>query len=464
MEFFAYSQDNDLAGWFVRDVVENRHLRLLGQETSTQGIFIGPIYYYLLTPFYLIFNMDPAGGVFFITLLGVFAIISVYFVFSKTFSQKMGLIAAFLYSVSFYTVLNDREVVPTMPVITWSVWFLYALYLILAKKQKQAYLVLGILAGLIWHLNFALVLVFPLVLLAFWLSKQAPELKKARNGFLAFLTLSLPLIVFELRNDFLQTKALWASLTTDQYAVVSGYDKFLRTLHLSAKNLTGFLIGPDVINLRYEYVLASGITFFVFLVIKKVISKNWAILLSFWYLFFIGFFSFYSKRLSEYYLNASLIVWIVVFAFLTKFIFSKSKKTGVFILTLFLIVNIYRLFIFETSKVGYLQRKAVVEEIKINAREHNFPCVSISYITNPGYELGYRYFIYLLDLKTKRISEQIPVYTIVFPLRDDIKVDKTFDAVGLIYPDYGQYEKESIDAYCQGESYNDTKPLFGITF
>src|SRR3989304_8690751 len=61
-ELFLYGHDHDLAGWFVRDVVENMHFRLIGQDTSTQGIFIGPVYYYLLVPFYLLSGMDPIGG------------------------------------------------------------------------------------------------------------------------------------------------------------------------------------------------------------------------------------------------------------------------------------------------------------------------------------------------------------------------------------------------------------------
>ena len=88
LEYFQYGHDQDLAGWFVRDVVENKHLRLIGQETSTQGIFIGPIYYYMLVPFYMLFGMDPAGGIVMITLLGMFSIFSVYFVFKKVFTER----------------------------------------------------------------------------------------------------------------------------------------------------------------------------------------------------------------------------------------------------------------------------------------------------------------------------------------------------------------------------------------
>lgn len=57
-DLLTYSHDQDLAGWFVRDVWENKHLRLIGQETSTAGIFIGALFYYMLIPFYLLFGME----------------------------------------------------------------------------------------------------------------------------------------------------------------------------------------------------------------------------------------------------------------------------------------------------------------------------------------------------------------------------------------------------------------------
>src|SRR3989344_4495206 len=85
-ELYMFSHDQDLAAWVIRDILENGHLRLIGQQTSIAGVFIGALYYYLLIPFYFVFGMDPIGGVFLSLSLGILAIGSVYFVFSKIFS------------------------------------------------------------------------------------------------------------------------------------------------------------------------------------------------------------------------------------------------------------------------------------------------------------------------------------------------------------------------------------------
>ena len=56
-----------------------------------------------------------------------------------------------------------------------------------------------------------------------------------------------------------------------------------------------------------------------------------------------------------------------------------------------------------------------------------------------------------------------PVYTIVFPLRDDIGVDKTYGALGLIYPEHTRYNRKDIEESCAGENSNLTDPMFGFT-
>jgi 4-amino-4-deoxy-L-arabinose transferase-like glycosyltransferase len=463
-QLFMYGHDNDLAGWIIKDIVVNRHLRLIGQETSTQGIFIGPLFYYLLIPFYLLFNMDPIGGVMLVSLLGVFGIASFYFVFSKVFEEKTGLIAAFVYALSFYMVFNDREVVPTMPVVIWTVWFFYAINLLLKGKQEVAYVLLGILVGLIWHLNLALVLLLFLIPIAQFLSGKKLNLKAAALGISALFVANLPLLVFETRHHFSQTKAVYVSFTTHQHAIISGLEKLQRVVHLTAKNAAGLLWG-SLPGVSYETTLALLLLVFAALIMRKVVSKNQAVIMSLWLLFYILFFSFYSKILSEYYLNGMMVIWIGLVSLPISYLIRKRelRRLGVLVILLFAGINLYRFFSLEINKSGYLERKAIVAEIKKDAEERGFPCVAVSYITKPGYDLGYRYFYWLEGMHVNHPESGSPVYSIVFPLRKDIVVHKTAGAIGLIYPDYKRYTKEGIEESCQGENSNLTDAMFGYT-
>ncbi len=501
-ELFYYTHDNDLAGWVVKDIVVNRHLRLIGQETSTQGIFIGALFYYLQIPFYFLTRMDPIGGTLLTALLGTFTVWSFYFVFSKIWNKVAGFVGAFIYAFSFYTLLGDREVVPTMPVILWTVWYLYALWLLLSNKQKWAWPILGVLLGLIWHLNFALVLVTPLIPIAWLLGfrfatpshshtgldpvsasnvgagkRQIPgqarndgnrkivlDIKALMQGVAALFIVSVPLILFELRHNFQQTHSLIGALTTDQHDIVSGTDKVVQTFHIASKNVTNLLWG-DVVNLKYEWLHWAGLLLFAYLVFKKIIGRKLGIIMAFWLLAFMTFFSSYSKVLSEYYLNGMMVIYIAIFAvsIASLLLNKKWKSIGIIIIVVFIIINLYRFFAIPVNRSGYVERKAVIAEIKRDSVARGYPCVSISYITNPGNNLGYRYFVWKADLKTKPISNEVPVYTIVFPLKPIFAEDKSFGAIGLIYPDYSTYNEDRIKIACEGADWNLEEPMFGFT-
>lgn len=463
-EFFLYGHDQDLAGWFVRDVVVNKHLRLIGQETSTQGIFIGPYYYYLLIPFYLLTGMDPIGGVFLITLLGVFTVFSVYFVFDKIFGRKTAIIGAIIYSLSFYTIFNDREVVPTMPVTTFTLWFMYGIHLLFKDKTKVAYILFGFLAGLVWNINFALILLFPLILVTHIIRKSKPKLREMVYGVSVFFITSLPLIIFEARHGLLQTKALIASLTTSQHDIISGIDKFNRVIHLMSKNVHGIFMGA-LPWLRYETVFYLLLFALFYLFVRGFVKKRWFLVFVVWIGTYLTFFSLYSKILSEYYLNGTVIVWIAIASIaLVKLIESENyKHFGVMLLSIFIVFNLLKYFRTKPNESGYLQRKAVAGEITRDAKAHSFPCVSVSYITKPGYDLGYRYFYWMNDLHANHPKSGSPVYTIVYPLRKDIEVDETFGALGLIYPDYKLYNMTLVKESCSGDNSNITDPMWGFT-
>lgn len=465
-ERFGYGHDHDLAAWMVKDILVNKHLRLIGQQTSNLGIFIGPLYYYFQVPFFALFKMDPIAEVVASSLFGLFGIFSAYYIFSRVFSKKAGLISAFFYSLSFFVVANDREAVPTVPVIIWSMWFFYTLALISKGNQKRGFLLFGILAGVIWHLNLALIILAPLLPVAFILSKKRLEIKPLIVGILVAVALSIPLIVFELRHNFIQVNAFVASLTSPQGDIYKGFPKFIRVLFLVNKNISNFIWGfpPLLINSSLSLITLSAS--FVFLIYKGFLNKKLAILLALWAAIYIIFFSSYSKSVSEYYLNGMFAVYLGIFSLLLSKFYENRKLRiiAIAILLVFGIGNINRFFATGSSRNGYLEKKLIASEIKRDSLQQGYPCLAISYITSAGYELGYRYFFYLENLKLNKITDKVPVYTIIYPLGEDkVQEDKAIGALGLIYPEYKRYPLEEVKANCSPENINLTGDMFGYT-
>lgn len=466
LELFMYSHDQDLLGWFIKDVVVNHHFRFIGQETSSLGIFIGPLYYYLQIPFYFLTRMDPAGGLILPVITGVFAIFSNYFVFSKIFNKRVGLIAAAVYALSYVIIFTDKEVVPTTPAMLWTIWFFYFLWN-LFKGKSWSYIFLGLLLGLAWNFNLALIILTPLILIVQIFSKKKWDFKFISIGILVFLFVMTPFFLFETRHGFNQTKSIISSLTTSKDQIPgmgTGYAKFDRVLQLVHTNTTSIFWNPNI-GIRPGIIFYLLIVSFGLLVYKKKIPGILAVTMFLWQVLYILFFTFNSLNPSEYYLNGMNVVWIAVFAVGVDYLLSRKdlKFFGYLVLAVFVYMNLFRFFTKDINRSGYIERKALVAYIAADSRAHGYPCVSVSYITSPGNDLGYRYFFWLAKLHVNQSKSGSPVYSIVYPTRFVSRVDRNFGVLGLILPDYGKYTEKAVNYSCSGANSNLTDPLFGYT-
>lgn len=464
--FYIFAHDQDIASWIIKDILVNHHFRLIGQETSSQGVFIGSLFYYLQIPFYLISKMNPLGSVFLPIILGVFATYSVYFVFSKIANVKVGLIGSFIYAVSALIVFTDREVAPTMPVMLWSIWYLYSLFLIYKNQQLKGFVLWAFLIGLVWQLNLALIILSPLVLIPLFYIRDKINLRLLIVGIILLFITSSPFIIFEYRHNFSQTKAIYLSLTTKKDYVQytsTGLAKLDRVMQLVNKNTMS--IFSKNIFIKPSLVFLLLISLLIYFIKSKEINNFLGIVFVLWLGLYIVFFSVNSLNVSEYYFNGMNIVWIFIASTgLTVLLDNKYKKNIFYILvSIFLISNISYVIKYNSDKKGYVEKMSLVRAIKEDSKKNNYPCISISYITNPGYNMGYRYLFWLENLHVNNPISMSPVYTIVFPHSLVNSIDKSFGSLGLIYPDYKRYNEKGIEESCKGENSNLTDPMFGYT-
>lgn len=466
-DYFMYGHDQELIGWFVKDVLANHHFRLIGQETSSQGVFIGPLFYYLQIPFYLLTKMDPIGGIVPVTVLGVFTIFSFYWVFKAVFNKKVGIIAAVLYSTSYIIVFVDREVAPTMPVILWTVWYFYGLWLVL-KGKKLAYIFLAFLIGLIWELNLALLLLTPLAVIAQLLSKKRISFKYLLLGLVTLIVVLSPFIVFEAKHGFSQTRAIVSSVTTNkdyEGGAKPGLAKLDRVMQIAYVNTTRLFWGAYYQKSLYKLTFLVIIGLFAYLWYKKILPQDLSILMILWIILYLAFFTINSINISEYYLNGMNVIWILIVSLGASYFLGKknTSKLAMFTVFVFVALNIRSFILFNTNGNTYVQKKSLISYIKKDADSHGYPCVAISYITAPGYEFGFRYFYWLDGLKIKKPLSGAPIYNIVFPLSYVDHFDQRFGGLGLVLPDYKSYTNKSVDKACEGADVNLTEPMFGFT-
>jgi 4-amino-4-deoxy-L-arabinose transferase-like glycosyltransferase len=108
-------------------MIRDGKFTLLGPMTSIGNMYLGPLYSYLMLPFFILFQspVGPSVGV------ALFSIATVYMIWEfgkEWFDEKTGLIAAFLYSIS-PVVINyshsswNPNVMPFFALLTiWGIW------------------------------------------------------------------------------------------------------------------------------------------------------------------------------------------------------------------------------------------------------------------------------------------------------------------------------------------------------
>ena len=462
-ERFEFAHDGDLYSWVVKDIVINHHIRLIGQVTSAPGIFIGGLFYYLLIPFFLLSKMDPIGTVYFSIVLGLITITSLYFVLTKLFKEEAGLIGAYLYATLLTTVNVDRWVVPTITTNLWVVWYFYCIVSIVRGNFRILPL-LGILIGLIWHAHIALLPVLIAIPAAIILSKKIPSQKQVFQ-FLIFLFLSsLPFIIFELKHNFQQIKAFIVNFGTSR-AGPTGLYKFGIVLNMISKNINSLLFEPQ------SFKLTNNI-FFVFIILlsafwlvrRKILLQKELVVFITWILGAITFFSFSSSPVSEYYFSNIDMIFLSLIT-LNLYLFYKTFKIGkILVIGLLILISFKNGYFMITQSYynkGYLEKKAVVSYINQDAKSKGYPCIGISYITDPGENVGFRYLFYLKGTHLIHPSLDVPVYNIVIPEELSQKeVKQKFGHIGLIPPTTIP-SREVIEKSCQTPNTNITDSLFG---
>lgn len=461
---FFFAHDQDLYSWIAKDIIVNGHQRLVGQITSVDGVFIGSFYYYVMAVFYRLFGMNPLSAIVPITLISIFNIVSIYWVIKRNWGNRAGLIAAAIYALSFGIARFDRWSVPTLPTLTWSIWFL-GVIMELRKGNLKWLPIYGFLVGFIWQLHIALLPIAPLPIMAYFVGKNNFSSlfnnKVSRyvwGGILIFLITISPFFVFELKHNWSQVRSMAASTQKD-IGAPTGKMKLIKVIEASGREIQQRIVFDLKYNNNYVYWL-------VFIVISGYLVWRKHILLSdvglMWgWIGLIMAAQFASKRIvSEYYFTnivPIVIAWMAIF--LAKVI---TKNAAILVMFLYLVINSYWLVTKTDEDQSYLYRRQVVEYIKADKEQNNYNCIAVNFIADPGVGVGFRYLFwyYGVDI-VKPGSPGVPVYNIPIPWQISRDEQPTsFGRFGVLKPVIGKYEATKSD--CLKNEYQ-LDPLLGYT-
>ncbi|MBI2599039.1 hypothetical protein HYW40_02380 [Candidatus Curtissbacteria bacterium] len=208
---FAYDMGRDLL--WAKDISFYHIPTLIGPAASIWGVYFQPFWYYFLASPLLISGGNPLSAVYAtastVVLTGILA-----FILFRKYLPKIyifTLTVLLLFSSNLVNISTFAFHANTLPLLTLLVTY----FTFLAVVKNPLYLALSTLAvSLMFSADpapavaFTIVLVFFFLFFKFFKSKQG--LKTFLLSLIAYLIPFIPQILFELRNNFIQTKSLLA--------------------------------------------------------------------------------------------------------------------------------------------------------------------------------------------------------------------------------------------------------------
>lgn len=411
--FAGFDFDQETAVTIASRIISG-DLTLIGQEISLGGIFIGPFYNYIIAIPLFLSSGDPAIIFYFQAFLGVLTAYILYQT-SQHLQPRSGFITLLLYTFSFYFIYNDKTATPS----NW-LPFLTAVSLFVSHKSslspKNQIILTSLLSGFATQLHPAgISLVSIPVFLLFTHRRQlTPTLPFIAA--LCFLINFTPLILFDLRNNFLNLKGLLAASPPSAYPLVFRalsrihftFDTFLATFttqrNLSLGIILSFIIFHSRHKLKHPLLLTLALTGPIIFTLYPGSIIDYYILPSAVAFFLLASQSLYHFSQINFSTKLATITWIIVF----------------------LVGNTHVLLTTQTNH-SLTTKKEVVTYIKNHTDDNQ---IAINFDTDLGQNHGFTYLFSWQNLSTT-VNGPNPDFVIYIPANRG-EGGITFDSIRLV--------------------------------
>lgn len=406
---------------------------LLGPRSSAGDFFMGPAYYYMITPFLWLFNYDPVGPAVMVALVSVATVWLLYFVGKRWFGVRAGLIAAALYAVS-PVVINyshsswNPDVLPFFALLL--IFFLYQA--VRVKNAWKYFVLVGFLLGIDLQLHYLSVLLGVVALVYIpWTAWYKNKKIKVQEIILSYVQVLVgfligfsPFLAFEVRHNFANIKGIFTFIFSgtlqksyethmSYFGIVS--DAFFRIF----ARLVFYFPSPDFFTTFDKVTLqlfswgALLIAFAALYFLFRTKNKYVLVLVGLWLFLSLALLGLYKKTIYDYLFTFIFpLPFLIIGNFFAKlFDFGKNKKqkiiAGGVSSALLLGVFAYNLtgMPFRYSANRQKNQAKIISEAVIKLAD-NKP-YNFALISGGNSDYAYRYFLEILGHQPVTIENPI---------------------------------------------------------
>ncbi|MEK7096810.1 MAG: glycosyltransferase family 39 protein [Patescibacteria group bacterium] len=399
--FLTFLGDQGRDAIIVKRIISLEHFPAIGAPTSIGQVYLGPFYYYFIAPWLLFFNYQPIGLAFGVALFSSLYLLINYFVVRELFDKRVALISTIF--LSFSSVLIDFSRFSWNPNLL-PLFTLLTVYFVIKslKTNKWYYFALsGAFISFCIQLHYLSLFLLPpigIIYIIDLFKYRKHAIGKLVNwliGLFSFIIFSSPLIIFDLRHDFLNSKLFLALFQSSGTSFLTKINSLFDSFYYL--NLYSFNIN---LNKFFVYLLLFFLTIILFTLIKK--KSNLKTFIFIFLLTILGMSLYSGPKHPHYFVILYPLYYIIISNFL---VFSKEIGWEKYLTIIFVIGFIFLNF----QKYPYFINppnnqisfaKKIAQKISDNITKKKF---TVTALPEKYSDSTYRYF---LEVWGKRAIEK----------------------------------------------------------
>lgn len=413
-DYMTFLGDEGRDALIIKGILVDHIIPSIGPPSSVGNIYLGPLYYYMMTVSMLIFWLNPVAAVGMVALIGVAAVGLIYYLARSWFGIWEAVAASSLYAVSFVTVMYSRSSWNPNPAPFFALFAIVGLDFVRRSKNFLWLILTGVSLGAALQMHYLSLILLPVFGL-FWLYELYLQTKgqEYKNfifgtiaGLLAFLIVMLPLILFDFRHNFLNYHGLLAIFTQGDSSV--GFDLWTSLSRIFPIYIDK-LIGRYLAGENNFISLTIGI---LILIPLGVVLKNRSLLrwpyfiLGIWLLIGLLGLSLYKQEIYDHYLGFINPVPFLLLGGLLS-LFNRGKlKIGIAIALVLILgyLNLLKDPIFSPPNKQLLRTQEVAKFVIGESENKPF---NFALIAARNYDAAYQYYLDLYGYKPKVVPLEI---------------------------------------------------------
>lgn len=379
IEWFAeFLGDQGRTGIVIYQAWRGKTLPLVGPTVLT-GQHLGPIWYYLIGPFFILSGFNPLGPAIGMAFFGTLATVVLYVLAKKLYGPLIGSLVALLWAVSPLIIRQDQTIWEPNLVPLFVILFLLGL-------KTSSHLLIWGATGVLVQLHYPNIIFIPIALAV------SARLKPATTGVLLFLLIQVPFLLYEAQHRF-----------SDILGIVNVMSQ--PSVQSKMQLLTAFI---DYTSRVFYRVIPIGnpvamIVFQIVLVTTILLAKNrFLLFLLGFYVIGISAMARFGGLVYDHYLNFLLPLPFLFVGNALSYLRRFSRLATVLVGILLIGWQITKPQYFTEPRSDIARTKAITHAIEADASGP----FSFTVISSPSYsDQHYRYFFLLAGSQLKETGE-----------------------------------------------------------